>query len=86
MGKEYNEGDTQRQRPVAPFSPHDGYNGGNELSLSLSLSLYLCLYTHALYNYKMFNNFTFALSHIYTHMTFRLFTHMAPRRYLFPNI
>ena len=59
-------------------SPHGGYNGGNDLSLSLTLSLY----THArqLLTTKMQQqHFMFALSHIYTHMTFGLFTHMAPR-------
>ena len=60
-----------------PSSPHDGYNGGNDLSL--------CHYTQlrAIHIYQqpiMFNNINyFALSHIYTHMTFGLFTHMAPR-------
>ena len=51
--------------------------------LSLSLSPSLCLYRVTLYTHtttKVFNNlFVFALSHIYTHMTFGLFTHMAPR-------
>ena len=59
MRKEYNEGDTQRQRP---------------------LPLSLCRYTHALYNYKnATTSKMFALSHIYTYMTFGLFIHMAPR-------
>ena len=52
------------------------------LSLSHSLTLTLSLYTHArqLLTTKMQQqHFMFALSHIYTHMTFGLFAHMAPR-------
>ena len=46
-------------------------------SLSLSLSLYS--YTHVVQLTMMFHTHNyFALSHIYTHMTFGLFTHMAP--------
>ena len=64
---------------VTPSSPHGGYNRGNELFLSLTLSLY----TGSHYSHNttiMFHTQTvFALSHIYTHMTFGLFTYMAPR-------
>ena len=62
-------------------SPHGGYNGGKNLFLSLTHSHSIhksALYT---YNYKSVQQpqTIFALSHIYTHMTFGLFTHMAPR-------
>ena len=67
----------------SPSSPHNGYNEATtSFTLSLSLSLSRCHCVHALYNYlqqKCNNNFTFAQSHMYTHMTFGLFTHMAPR-------
>ena len=51
----------------------------SSLSLSVSLSLSLSLYTRVIQLQMFNNNFTFALSHIYTYMTFGLFTHMAPR-------
>ena len=53
--EEYNNEDTQRQRPlILFFATLGGYRGGNDLTLSLSLML--C--THALYtNFtKVFNN------------------------------
>ena len=50
----------------------------------LYLSLSLCLYTqlrsvHIQLQNVQQHNYVFALSHIYTHMTFVLFTHMAPK-------
>ena len=55
-----------------------GYNRGNDLFLSLTLSN-----STQLHSVTNIHNFTttyhsFALSHIYTHMTFGLFTHIAP--------
>ena len=68
---------TDATTSCTPSSPHDGYNGGNDFSLSLSLFVALTIsihsYTHAI-QLIMFNNI-----YIYTHMTFRLFTHMAQR-------
>ena len=58
---------------LLPFFTTSGYNRGNDLFLSLSLSLYkVTLYINLLHT-------KLALSHIYTHMTFGLFTHIAPR-------
>ena len=73
--------EAQGKRPLAPplFATRGGYNGGNYLSLSLSLFLSHSLSLHTRYT----NNFTnvtttshkmCALSHIYTYMTFGLFT------------
>ena len=76
MGEEYNNEDIQRQRPlVLFFATRGGYSWGNDLSLSLTLSLYtrtIQLLT-TIISYTMF----FALSHIYTYMTFGLFTHVS---------
>ena len=51
--------------------------------LSLSHSLSLCHYTQLrsihIYAITPLQQKRFALSHIYTHMTFGLFTHMVPR-------
>ena len=48
MGEEYNNENTQRQRPfVLFFATRGGYSRGNDLSLSLSLSLSLTL-SHAI--------------------------------------
>ena len=71
---------TEATTSCAPSSPRGGYNGGNDLS---TLSLSVSIHSYALYTYnykKVFNHINcFALSHIYTHMTFGLFTHVAPR-------
>ena len=82
MGEEYNNEDTQRQRPlVLFFATRGGYNRGNDLTHTLSLSLTLSLYTRAIQLLtKKCNNILpkfFALSHIYTYMTFGLFTHVS---------
>ena len=53
------------------FATRGGYNGGNDLSLSLSVS------TRVIQPRYKKNYLFFALSHIYTYMTFRLFTHMS---------
>ena len=72
--------DTMRDGYNNGESTHDGYNGGNDLSLSLCHTLSLYTVTHTLYNQQCSTTLNcFALSHIYTHVTFRLFTHMAPR-------
>ena len=74
---------TEATTSCTPSSPHGGYNGGNNLFLSHTHTLTLLLYTGSRYSHNttiMFHTSTvFALSHIYTHMTFKLFTHMAPR-------
>ena len=73
--------EAQGQQPLALLpSPHAAVtNGGNYLSLSLSLTLYLC--TRAiqltLQMYQQLQNVC-ALSHIYTYVTFRLFTYLSP--------
>ena len=72
--------EAQGQRPLALLpSPHAAVtNGGNYLSLSLSLTLYLC--TRAiqltLQMYQQLHKVC-ALSHIYTYMTFGLFTYLS---------
>ena len=68
---------TEATTSCTPSSLRGGYNRGNDLSLSLSLTLSMYTVTHTLYNQH--HNNRVALSHIYTHMTFGLFTHMAPR-------
>ena len=84
MGEEYNNQDTQRQRPlVLFFATRGGYSWDNDLSHSLSLSHSFYIYTHALYNFfsesatttNLIQKF-FALSHIYTYMTSGLFTYL----------
>ena len=72
--------EAQGQRPLAPplFATRGGYNGGNYLFLSLSLTLYL--YTRAiqlLYKSIQQHIKVCALSHIYTYMTFGLFTYLS---------
>ena len=61
-------------------SPTGGYNRGNDLFLSHTLSN--CTQLRSLtniHNSTTTTNFNkFALSHIYTNMTFGLFTHIAP--------
>ena len=60
------------------FTIGGGYNRGNNLFLSLSLSLYS--YAHSLFWHQQETTTTtkkFALTHIYTNMTFRLFTNIA---------
>ena len=64
----------QRQRSLAPFLRQWAVTMEATTSFSLSCSLYIVtLYMHSTTTIPKF-----ALSHIYTHMTFRLFTHMAP--------
>ena len=72
-------GSIEATTSCTPSSPHVAVTV--EATTSFRLSLSLVLTTHTLYNYlqKCNNNFTFALRHIYTHMTFGLFTDMAPR-------
>ena len=84
MREDYNNGCTEATTSCTSTSPHGGYNRGNDLyvSLSLSLSLSCC---HSLYSYALYTNlksattttFMFSLSHIYTYMTFGLFTHVS---------
>ena len=71
-------GKAQRQRPLAPLLRHTAVT--MEATTSLSLSLYTVTHTMHIQLQKVFNNNLncFALTHIYTHMTFGLFTHMAP--------
>ena len=59
-------------------SPHGGYNEATT-SVSLSLSLSLCTRAIQLLTKNATTTKMFALSHIYTYMTFGLFIHMAPR-------
>ena len=81
MREGYNDGSTEATTSCTSTSPHGGYNGGNNLFLSLSLchshSRSVSIHSFALYTYNYI--IVFALSHIYTHMTFGLFTHMASR-------
>ena len=77
--RDYNNGSTRATTSCTSLlATRGGYNGGNYLSLSLSHSLTRSISAHALYNYftKVFNNYSkmCALSHIYTYMTFGLFT------------
>ena len=85
MREEYNDGEsTEATTSCTPSSPHGGYN---EATTSSSLSLsHTHTHTHSRYtvthyttNTTTINTLVFDLSHIYTHMTFGLFTHMAPR-------
>ena len=74
--------EAQGQRPLAPplFATRDGYNGGNYLFLSLSLSHTLYLWTHTiqpLYKSVQQHLKVCAVSHIYTYMTFGLFTYLS---------
>ena len=66
----YNDGETQRQRPLAPpSSPHGGYNRGNDLFFSLTpLSIHrFSLFTHNIT--IMFNNINcfYPKSYLYTY-------------------
>ena len=75
MREDYNDGSTEATTSCTSILPRGGYNGGNDLSLSHSLyTVMLCTHNNATTTPNVF-----APSHIYTHMTFRLFTHMAPR-------
>ena len=72
--------EAQGQRPLAPplFASRGSYNGGNYLSLSPSHALSL----HTRYTTNFTNVSTSyikvcALSHIYTYMTFGLFTYLS---------
>ena len=80
MRGRYNNGSTEATTSCASTSPHGGYN---EATTSLSLSHALSVHSYTHYTHTTTNcsttNFTFALSHIYIHMTFGLFTLMAPR-------
>ena len=58
-------------------SPTDGYNKGNDLFLTLTHSLYTVTLYINYYN-DTTNTTKFTLGHIYTNMTFGLFTNMAP--------
>ena len=59
MGKEYNNGDTQRQLPLAPVPRHTAVTmeatTSFSLSLSLSLSITIHSYTHAVQLTIMFH-------------------------------
>ena len=73
-------GHTEATTSWSPASPLGSYNRGNDLFISLSLSLSLTVHSYA--QSQNIQNFTttpnrFALSHIYTHMNFGLFTHIA---------
>ena len=78
-------GEAQRQRPLVSFVRHTTVTMRQRpLTISLSLSLYTVthpMHIHTTTQKKRFNQplTLFALSHIYTHMTFGLFTHMTPR-------
>ena len=76
MGEEYNNEDTQRQRPLVLRHTRRLQLRQRPHTLSLTLSLYtraIQLLTKSATTSLMF----FALSHIYTHMTFGLFTHVS---------
>ena len=78
MREKYHNGEyTEATTSFTPCSPHGGYSGVNDLFLFLSLYTQFSHYTHTTTK-VVNNNTTFALSHIYTDMTFVLFTHMAP--------
>ena len=66
----------QGQRPLAPplFATRSSYN--KEATTSFSLSLSHALYNHSLQNINNLMKMC-ALSHIYTYMTFGLFTYMS---------
>ena len=50
MREENNDGESiEATTSCTPSSPHGGYNGGNDLSLSLSLSL--TVHSYALFTY-----------------------------------
>ena len=80
MREELRDMEAQRQRPLFPLLRHTAVTIEETTSFSLSLSLYtVTLYSHNTTSTTMFNlHNRVALSHIYTHMTFRLFTHIAP--------
>ena len=72
---------TEATTSLSPSSPHAAVTveATTSLSLSLTHSLTLSLYTHAiqqLYKSVQLYHF-FALSYIYTYMTFRLFKHVS---------
>ena len=83
MREDYNNGCTEATTSCTSTSPRGGYNGGNDLSISLSLShshvVTLCTVTLYTLTYKSATTttFMFALSNIYTYMTFGLFTHLS---------
>ena len=84
MGEKITTVKAQGQRPLALLSsPHAAVTmeATTSLSLSLSPSLTLSLCTRAiqlLYKSVQQQQLFFALSHIYTYMTFGLFTHVSP--------
>ena len=53
MREDYNNGCTEATTSCTSTSPRGGYNGGNDLSVSLSLSLSHC---HSLYSYALYTN------------------------------
>ena len=71
---------TETTIPCSLASPTGGYNRGNDLFLTLSRSVTVHSYTHT-QKYMTFQQHynKFSLSHIYTNMTFELFTPVAPR-------
>ena len=71
MSDFYNDG-AQRQRPLAPLLRHQAVT--TKATTSSSLSHSLSLYTVTLYIIII----KFSLGHIYTNMTFGLFTNIAP--------
>ena len=73
-------GSTEATASCTPSLPHAAVTVEATTSLSLYLSHTVIVHTRYITYLQMCNNnFTFALSHIYTHMTFRLFTLMAPK-------
>ena len=79
MREERNNGKAQRHRPLAPLLRHTAVT--MEATTSFTLSLTHTLYAVTLYTHNTTSNninYKFSLSHIYTNMTFGLFTHLAP--------
>ena len=79
----YNNGkSTKATTSCTPSSPHTAVTMEATTSFSLCVCRSHCHYMQLHINYTTNNvqlHTIFALSHIYTHMTFGLFTHMAPR-------
>ena len=71
--------ETQRQRPLAPLLRNTTVTMGATTSFSLSLSIHSFRSVHIQLQKCSTTTNCFALSHIYTHMTFGLFTHVASR-------
>ena len=82
MREDYNNGCTEATTSCTSTSPRDGYNGGNDLSVSLSLSLShavtLCTVTlYTLTTTKVFNNILYVCpkSYLYTYEFRAIYTY-----------